>query len=499
MSRMKLFMAVSILVLNGTGRSTIIDIPDDYPTIQQGINAGTDGDTVLVQPGTYMENVNFNGYNIVLGSLFLTTGDTSYISQTIIDGDYDDVVVTFENDESDPCMIDGFTIRNGRLLYYDIIPVGGILCHFSNPEIRYNIIINNLGVGIACDNASATIRNNVISYNQGMAGGGIFCIEFGEYTITDNLISNNVATGNLQIMGGGGIYGWHTLMTINNNKIINNQAASDGGGIMLFETPHLIHHNLVAGNQAHRGGGIASFNSSGTLNNNTITGNFADLAGGVIVEDTSGISYIDFINNLLWADSALNLDYEIVSISVVLDVSYCDIGDSLWTGDGNISEDPLFVDPVNDNFHLMSTACGDSADSPCIDAGSPYYSDSLLDCSWGLGTSASDMGAYGGGDTAYVVIRDVPSTLPGRFMLLQNYPNPFNSSTTIDYVLAEPGSVRITIYDLLGRRIEMLMDEGNEIGQHRVSWNAGDYPSGIYFYRLEAGGKVETKRMVLLK
>jgi parallel beta-helix repeat protein len=479
--------------------STIINIPADYPAIQQGINVSVNGDTVLVQPGTYMENINFNGHNIVVGSLFLTTGDTGYISQTIIDGDYDDVVVTFENDESDPCMIAGFTIQNGRLLYYDIIPVGGILCHYSNPEIRNNIIINNLGVGIACDNSSATIRDNIISYNQGMAGGGIFCIEFGEYIITNNLISNNIATGNLEIMGGGGIYGWHTSMTIGNNTIINNQAASDGGGIMLFETPDLLHHNLIAGNQAHRGGGIASFNSSGTMNNNTITGNFADLAGGVIVEDTSGISYIDFFNNILWADSALDLNYEIVSINIVLDVSYCDIGDSLWTGDGNISQDPLFVDPENGDFHLMSTACGDLYDSPCIDAGSPYYSDSLLDCSWGLGTSASDMGAYGGGDTAYVAIWNVPPGLPERFMLLQNYPNPFNSSTTIEYGLPEPGRVRIDIYDLLGRRVEILVDKYMPAGRHQIVWDASAYSSGVYFYRIEAGDFVDTKRMVYLK
>ena len=61
-----------------------IDIPDDYNTIQAGIDASSDADTVLVQPGTYYENINFNGKNIVLGSLFITTQDTSYISKTVI-------------------------------------------------------------------------------------------------------------------------------------------------------------------------------------------------------------------------------------------------------------------------------------------------------------------------------------------------------------------------------------------------------------------------------
>jgi hypothetical protein len=59
--------------------ATIINVPADFGTIQMAIDSSSNGDTVLVQPNTYYENINFNGHNIVLGSLFLTTGDTSYI------------------------------------------------------------------------------------------------------------------------------------------------------------------------------------------------------------------------------------------------------------------------------------------------------------------------------------------------------------------------------------------------------------------------------------
>ena len=64
--------------------STIINVPADQPTIQEGINVAVDADTVLVQPGTYVENINFNGKLITVGSLYLTTQDTTYISTTII-------------------------------------------------------------------------------------------------------------------------------------------------------------------------------------------------------------------------------------------------------------------------------------------------------------------------------------------------------------------------------------------------------------------------------
>jgi hypothetical protein len=132
---------------------TIINIPSDWPTIQQGIDASVDGDTVLVQPGTYVENINFNGHNIVLGSLFLTTGDTSYIEQTVIDGDSAGSVVVFENGESVASVLTGFTVRNGYSYNG-----GGIYCNQSHPTILYNDVINNYalssGGGIYCTNYS---------------------------------------------------------------------------------------------------------------------------------------------------------------------------------------------------------------------------------------------------------------------------------------------------------------------------------------------------------
>ncbi|MBC8383414.1 MAG: hypothetical protein H8E22_06400, partial [Candidatus Cloacimonetes bacterium] len=75
--------------------SDTINIPADYSTIQAGINAAIAGDIVLAQPGTYVENINFNGKNITVASLFITTQDTSHISQTIIDGNQNGSVVIF--------------------------------------------------------------------------------------------------------------------------------------------------------------------------------------------------------------------------------------------------------------------------------------------------------------------------------------------------------------------------------------------------------------------
>jgi len=146
----------------------------------------------------------------------------------------------------------------------------------------------------------------------------------------------------------------------------------------------------------------------------------------------------------------------------------------------------------------MSIACGDSADSPCIDAGDPAILDSLLDCARGLGDLRSDMGAYGGWDSATVGIVNT-SPLPGKFILMQNYPNPFNAQTAIRFFLPEPQIVRLTIYDLLGRQIRTLLEERKQVGVHTITFDASPLSNGLYFYRLQAGDMVETKRMVLLK
>jgi endoglucanase len=90
--------------------------------------------------------------------------------------------------------------------------------------------------------------------------------------------------------------------------------------------------------------------------------------------------------------------------------------------------------------------------------------------------------------------------IPNEFRLDQNYPNPFNPTTKITYSLAEPGPVKLEVYDLLGREVSTLINNENEAsGLHEISFNAEHLPSGIYFYKLYAGNLIETKKMLLLK
>jgi hypothetical protein len=90
-------------------------------------------------------------------------------------------------------------------------------------------------------------------------------------------------------------------------------------------------------------------------------------------------------------------------------------------------------------------------------------------------------------------------TIPTSITLHQNYPNPFNPSTVISYQLAVAGEVRLAVYDVLGREVAVLVDEPKAAGNYELTFEAGNLASGVYLYRLEAGGAVQTRRFTLIK
>jgi len=89
--------------------------------------------------------------------------------------------------------------------------------------------------------------------------------------------------------------------------------------------------------------------------------------------------------------------------------------------------------------------------------------------------------------------------IPIKYNLSQNYPNPFNPTTKIEYALPKQGFVSIKIYDLLGREVSSLVNEVKQAGYYSVDFNASDLASGVYFYKMESSGFVDTKKFVLLK
>ncbi|MCK4311220.1 MAG: right-handed parallel beta-helix repeat-containing protein, partial [Candidatus Cloacimonetes bacterium] len=431
--------------------ATIINIPGDQPTIQQGIDVAVNSDTVLVSPGTYVENINFNGKNIMVASWFLTTQDTTYITQTIIDGNQDGSVVTISSGEDSTAVLCGFKIINGNGGYGG----GGIYCSYpaTNPEISNNIIQNNSatrGGGIFIT-ASPIVKNNIIQDNHvTVAGGGI--VTYGGAAT----IRNNTFIGNISNTYGGGIHIENSgILTISGNSFINNFAQNIGGGACFYAevSGGIFNNNLVVNNTSEQASAIFFFMGHYTLINNTITENNNNDFGLSFYEYSQAV----LINNIIWN----NADQEIfVSHDANVEVRYCDIQGG-WEGEGNIDSDPLFVNPDEGDFHLQDT-------SPCIGAGideieinGTWYYAPLFDIEGNprpdpVG-SMPDMGAYESflGEPQ-VGIDDCQLTIVD--FRLHNYPNPFNPETTITFNLTteHTESTELIIYNIKGQKIKTL-------------------------------------------
>jgi thiol-disulfide isomerase/thioredoxin len=96
-------------------------------------------------------------------------------------------------------------------------------------------------------------------------------------------------------------------------------------------------------------------------------------------------------------------------------------------------------------------------------------------------------------------VKETQVNLPDIFYLHENYPNPFNASTTIEYDLKENGDIKLSVFDLSGREVDVIRENYQIIGTHTVAWETSDVPSGVYFFRLSSGKFVQTRKAVLLK
>ncbi|NQV19688.1 MAG: T9SS type A sorting domain-containing protein, partial [Armatimonadetes bacterium] len=174
----------------------------NFTFIQEGINASVDSDTVLVYPGTYFENIDFIGKNITVASLLLTNGDESYIDSTIIDGNQQGSVITFENNETNNAVLIGLTLQNGSGQQPTIFKYGGgIFINFSSPSLKYLKIINNnasTGGGILFSSSNAYLEAVIIKKNHAFAvGGGITIGRLPPNPINSNITFSSINKCNI--------------------------------------------------------------------------------------------------------------------------------------------------------------------------------------------------------------------------------------------------------------------------------------------------------------
>ena len=338
-------------------------VPSHYATIQQAIHDSGDGDMVVVEPGTYVETINFTGKNIVVTSA--DPDNPEIVAATIVDGDGRGSVVTFENGETHEAVLTGFTVTGG---YGTVNPLFG--------ERRVWV----WGAGIYCDSASPTIKGNVIANNNGPVsiegnqviaggyGGAIGCIE-SDAIITQNVIRDNSAYAGAGIMTWLGAEPTFAGPTISNNLIYNNSAYVGGGAVLLY---------------------------GGRLTNNTIVGNDASpllatgaagIGGNIYTESDPGFPPSQIMNNIVCNAQSGGGIFS-AGLREDLRAFFNDVwhnaggnygvqnpytGETRFDGpvdrtgtDGNISQEPLFVDLQGHDYHLR-------LDSPCMSAGDPGF------------------------------------------------------------------------------------------------------------------------------
>lgn len=185
--------------------ATVINVPSDQPTIQAGVDAAADGDTVLVQPGTYIENILVYRKDVTLASRFLVTQDPTYIDQTVIDGNDNGSAIFFSGSLSETPTLTGFTLINGSgsTEPSQYRAGGGIRSSYCDPIVEHVVVCSctaDFGGGVFCGDASYMIlRDVIVEGNEAVyEAGGIHC---GYYSRIN--MGGTVVRANRAFRGGG--------------------------------------------------------------------------------------------------------------------------------------------------------------------------------------------------------------------------------------------------------------------------------------------------------
>ena len=247
-------LALAPAATSDSAHATIINVPADEPSIQAGIGASSPGDTVLVAPDTYHETIDFAGRQVVVASLYLTTGDEGYIHNTVLDGgDVSGPLASFTSGEDSLSMLVGLTLQNGRAMQG-----GAIYCQSSAPRVTRCFFTSNSaqndGGAIYAAGASPIVEDCVFSGNEAQyMSGGAFGVRLGSPRIAGCVFSMNEANDT-----GGAIFCEDSFPVITDNVIENNLSwVTYAGGIMSRDCAAVIARNAFAENVTYGiGGGL---------------------------------------------------------------------------------------------------------------------------------------------------------------------------------------------------------------------------------------------------
>lgn len=330
---------------------------------------------------------------------------------------------------------------------------------------------NQAMIGIALDSGNnQIIRNNVIKNIRAVSGyitAGIYVGVGG----TNNQVYNNM------------VYDINSTSIQSNNRL--------AGIYLAYQTNPIIYYNsvyLLGGGATPLGSAALYIYTSCTnidaKNNIFINTRDESTYCASSIYDYSASNLITDYNGLFYQSNSNN------ALVRIGNTKYNTLTDWQTTGKDlhSVNEMPYFIAPY---LHIKDTI------SYLESRGTPIAGVTLDFDGQPRHSTTPDIGADEFNGVVVGVEDEKP--LPKEFALAQNYPNPFNPATTINYQLPVSGKVTLKVYDLLGNEIATLVNEGKAAGTYNLTWNATQLSSGVYFYRLQAGSLVQTRKMILLK
>lgn len=510
-------LVVCIMLITNIAWSDIIRVPGDYSTIQAGIDAAVDGDTVLVADGSYYgTNLDFHGKAITVTS-------ENGPENCIINCGISSSGFLFHSGEETLSVVNGFTITGGGGYNGK---GGGIYCEYSSPTITNNIITKNSvrwdGGGIYCLDSSPTIINNTITNNSTTLGdGGGICCEGPQSSTTT--ITNNTITENSAGRWGGGIYCF-LYASFPSPTITNTILWKDlsGGEIWVDGTglPITVTYSDIQGGYPGEGNIDAD-----PLFGNPYSGYAYDLKPGspcINKGTSSGAPSTDIVGRPRPSGSGVDIGAYEQNDEGTLAVELSSFTASI-TNDGVIIIRWRTEAEVNNlGFSIYRSESKDSNYTKIAfvsgagNTGMPtdyQFKDTKVEPGKTYFYYLEDIDITGERNKSDVIKVVVPAKsvmpIPKEFALLQNFPNPFNPETWIPFKLAQDSSVTIQIYNPKGQLIRTITLGNRNAGIYTtkdkaVYWNGKDnlgekVSSGVYFYQMQAGDFRATRKMVIVK
>ncbi|MCK4653959.1 MAG: right-handed parallel beta-helix repeat-containing protein [Candidatus Cloacimonetes bacterium] len=512
-----IYVVGNVTIVNGVTLTILpgvnVIVTGGYSINIQGriLAEGTEQDTIYF----YREDNLWGGINFIQTPASNDSSKFSYCKITKAAGGAIDI------DSFDKVIISNCTIRNNRRTDHG----GGINCLNAELNIRNSNICRNLAINyddfatcggaIYLEDSYLKLEKCIISRSfvygdyewSGGAGAGMYIIN-SSCDMTDCEIYGNYSVFNGGPSCGGGLWAYNSQLDIN-NTIFRDNEMTYGAGILIDDCNLFIRNSLFFDNNAD--GVSCDGDSYVEIINSTLCNNYGYGFAGAgdnlyFINSIFQGNYFNQIgisggyggHGITTADFEYNCIEDGINGVIINNPSWVILN---WL-EGNIEDDPLFIDPENRNFHFFS-------DSPCINTGTPDTTglnlpEYDLDGNPRIYEDRIDMGCYEWQGTE--VEND---QLPMTSYQLQNYPNPFNPETKITFSIAgsddKEKKVSITIYNIKGQKVKTLIKEKMEPGRHSIIWDSKDgnnktVGSGIYFYQLDVDGKTrETRKMLLLK